>query len=117
MVNRVPLDLNHAMELGDGELNALFKQQMKRLAQDIDDRPGDPSKRKLTLTFELQPIVGTKTGQADNCHLTVKCVSSVPDYRTPQYDLVVTTNGFLFNTEDSSNADQHALPFKGEDKE
>lgn len=109
------LTLENLENLDLGKASIAFNQQIRRIAEDCLDRPGDGNARKVTLEVVAKPVTNDD-GSADRVKLQIQVTSKIPSYRTRVYDLGLRKNGVLVFSEDSpENFDQTTI-FDGEDR-
>jgi hypothetical protein len=104
----VPLEFTSLAEIDDGRIQKLLRMHLQRIAQDCMDRPGDKTKRKVTIEFIIDPIVSPE-GHCDDARVTIECKSKVPTYRTKPYEMRVNTRGFAFNEDFPDQVDQSSI--------
>lgn len=115
MPQRVQLGFRTLAELADGTVDVMLQRHLQRIAQDCLDRPGDPSKRKVSLDFLCQPVIA-QDGECETVKIEVECTAKVPVFRTRPYEMVPTKAGFLFNIDDPDAVDQEVLFPRSADK-
>lgn len=109
------LTLENLENLDLGKASAAFNLQIRRIAEDCLDRPGDGNARKVTLEVVAKPVTNDD-GSADRVKLQIQVTSKIPSYRTRVYDLGLRKNGVLvFSEESPENFDQTTM-FDGEDR-
>jgi len=54
------LTLSAIAEMDGGRIGEAMKQALKRIAQDMDDRPGDDRPRKINLEIATIPVIGER---------------------------------------------------------
>lgn len=109
------LTLESLENLDLGKASLAFNQQIKRIAVDCLDRPGDVNARKVTLEVAAKPVVNDD-GSCERVKLQIQVTSKIPSYRTRVYDLGLRKNGVLVFSEDSPENFDQATFFDGEDK-
>ena len=103
------LTLENLESLDLGKAAIAFNQQIRRVAEDCLDRPGDGNARKVTLEVVVKPETNDD-GSADRVKLQIQVTSKIPSYRTRVYDLGLRKNGVLVFSEDSpENFDQTTM--------
>lgn len=103
--------------LYDGKVAAALAHHLKNICMDRMDRPGDPSKRMVTLKFVAKPIID-QDGNADRAGLEIEVFSKTPVHRTNPIPMKLTKSGFFFNRELPDDLDQQSLfhdPHSSED--
>jgi hypothetical protein len=107
--------LENLENLDLGKASTAFNLQIKRIAADCLDRPGDANARKVTLEVAAKPVVNDD-GSCERVKLQIQVSSKIPSYRTRVYDLALRKNGVLvFSEESPENFDQKTF-FDGEEK-
>lgn len=107
-VVEVPLDFAHLQDIDDGKVDALLRAHLQRAAQDCQSRPGDKSKRKVTLEFTVIPIAD-ETGDAFQAYVQIEVKSKVPVHRTRAFEMRLGRNGFSYNQDFPEDLDQPSL--------
>lgn len=107
-VQIVPLEFASLAELDDGRIQRLLRMHLARIAQDCMDRPGDKTKRKVSIEFIIEPQINQQ-GECDDARVTVECKSKLPVYRSKPYEMRVTKGGLLFNQDFPDSIDQPPL--------
>ena len=106
--------LENLENLDLGKASVAFNRQIRRIAEDCLDRPGDVNPRKVTLEIVAKPVTNDD-GSCERVKLQIQVASKIPSYRTRVYDLGLRKNGVLVFSEDSpENIDQTTF-FDGED--
>lgn len=97
------------MHLVEGGLvGVVFDEHMARIAKDIEDRPGDKTARKLTVTISVEPRIRGK--DCDEGAVQVAMKSSIPDHKTQTISVGLRKNGILtFNPDSEDNVNQGTL--------
>ena len=109
-VTTVRLDFHSLADLHDGRIAMMLANNLARIAQDCMDRPGDKTKRNVTLQFVAEPAMGDDGG-CDHVKLSVTCKAKVPEYKSRHYEMRVSKSGFLFNQDFPEALDAQGLPF------
>lgn len=105
--------LENLENLDLGKASVAFNQQIRRIAADCLDRPGDGNARKVQLEVVAKPVTNDD-GSCERVKLQIQVTSKIPSYRTRVYDLGLRKNGVLVFSEDSpENFDQTTM-FDGE---
>lgn len=106
--------LENLENLDLGKASAAFNMQIRRVAADCLDRPGDANARKVTLEVVAKPVTNDD-GSCERVKLQIQVTSKIPSYRTRVYDLGLRKNGVLVFSEDSpENFDQSTM-FDGDE--
>lgn len=104
----VPLDFEHLATLDDGRIDRLLRMHVARAAQDCMDRPGDKSKRVVSLSIAVEPVV-SDDGQCESTRVEIECKSKVPVFRSRPYEMHCTKAGLRFNQDFPEELDQQPL--------
>lgn len=106
--------LDNLRHLDFGKAAEAFNQQIRRVANDCLDRPGDANPRKVNMEVMVKPAVNDD-GSCDRVKLQIQVTSKVPSLRTRVYDVGLRKNGILAFSEDSpENFDQTTI-FDGDE--
>lgn len=96
-------------DLDSGKIAAAFETELKRVVDDLADRPGDKSCRRLALEVSFTPDA-SESGVCDGAKVEFKVKTSVPHRRSREFSMAVNASGSLiFNTEAPDNARQGTL--------
>lgn len=112
----VALDFNNLAFLDDGRINKLLLYHLQRAAQDLINRPGDKTARKVNLEFTIKPILDVDTGECDGSTIEIEAKSKMPVHRSKPYQMLVNNKGFTFNRDFPDSADQAPLFRDGDDE-
>lgn len=113
-VVEVPLDFSHLKNLDDGRINKLLEHHLGNISRDCINRPGDKTKRKVTLVFYATPDANDD-GDAEAADVQVECFSKIPIYRSRKFKMRLSNKGFTFNQDFPDALDQPSLfPKQGE---
>jgi hypothetical protein len=96
------LCLSNLKDLDGGKADQSLQLHLKRAALDCEDRPNDPTARKVTLDFSLVPVVDER-GFLTDVHVQIHAKSVVPAHRTKVYSMGIRRDGMLIFQEDSPN--------------
>lgn len=107
-VKLVPFNFENLAHLDDGRIDKLLKAHVARATQDCLDRPGDKTKRHVTLKISIEPIIDD-SGQCESTHVEIECLSKVPVFRSRTYEMRATKAGMLFNADFPDELDQQPL--------
>lgn len=111
------LTLSSIAEMDGGRIGEAMRQALKRIAQDMDDRPGDNRPRKIQLEIAAEPTVG-EDGMIDGAKLQMQVKETLPTRKTKVYDMGVRKGGMLvFQPLALDNHMQDPLPFHDDDGE
>lgn len=111
----VPLAFSTLVDLDSGRIDKLLAMHLARIAQDCMNRPGDKTKRKVTLEFEVSPVEDPETRECEHCKVAIECKSKVPTYRSKVFQMRVTKGGLLFNKDFPDSL--HQAPLNGLEEE
>lgn len=105
-----PLTLSSIRNLDMGKIEEALALHLSRAAADCDDRPADPSPRKIVMTIAVSPQASAE-GNLEDVKAQVFVKSSVPDHRTRIYSLGVRRlpgrgATFVFNDNSPENVNQ-----------
>lgn len=112
----VPLDFTNLAHLDEGRINKVLAMHLSRIAGDCINRPGDKTKRKVSLEFTVTPIIEPDTGDCTEAKIEVECKSKVPVHKSKPYAMRVSNRGFSFNADFPDSIDQKPLFNEGEAK-
>lgn len=105
-------------ELYDGRVDAAFSLAMTRLADDVNDRPGDNRPRVLTLKVGIIPNPD-EDGTLDSALLSCEISEKVPARSTKPIDMGIRRRGgkshLVFSPAAPDNHRQPGLPLDPED--
>lgn len=110
-LHQFTLDNLESLDLGKASI--AFNQQIRRVAEDCIDRPGDGNARKVNLEILVKPVTEAD-GTCERVKLQIQVTSKVPSYRTRVYDLGLRKNGMLVFSEDSPDNFDQATLFEGD---
>lgn len=93
----------------DGTLDLAFKQHIKRAISDAEDRPGDKKPRKVSIEFEIIPVV-LQDGACTNVEIEAKIKSAIPPHISRPVDCKIKNGGrAVFNDMSPDNVDQRTI--------
>lgn len=111
------LTLESIATMDGGRIGEAVRQALKRVAQDMDDRPGDDRPRKITLEIATMPILGDD-GFIEGAKLQMQVKETLPTRKTKVYDMGVRKGGMMvFQPMALDNHMQDPLPFESDDSE
>lgn len=104
------LNLASLMEaLDGGRIHEAFMAELRRVATDCEDRPGDDKVRKVSLELQLTPVCD-EHGQLDSLSGKFHVTSSVPKRRSKSYSFGFRQGGRLvFNDLSDDNIHQRTI--------
>ena len=109
-IDYAPLKFATLSLLDDGKLEELLAAQLKMMAQDCIDRPGETAPRKVIVEFVIKPKM-TPEGNCDESEIHIECKGKLPVKRTHSFPMLTTKAGFKFNREFPESRDQKGLGF------
>ena len=116
MLQKVRLGFGALDELDEGRIGIVLRQHLQRIASDLFDRPGEATKRKVTIEFLVTPNLDPDTLQLRSATIEIECKSRAPVHRTRPYEMGVDQNGFVFNRDAPDSIDQHTLGFDSDEE-
>lgn len=110
------LTIETLASMDGGRIGTAMELALKRIAADMDDRPGDDRPRKVTLEVAAVPVVA-EDGLIDGAKLQVQVKETVPTRKSKVYDVGVRKGGMLvFQPMALDNHKQDPLPFETDDE-
>ena len=106
--------------LDRGKLSATLEKAIQRAVQDCIDRPSDDRVRKVTLQFDLTPVVDMDDNIVccDGVKAKYQVRSKVPDWESKELDFGVQRDGSLiFNEDAPENHRQTTMDYGGSKEE
>lgn len=105
----VQLTLASLNVLDHGVVAKAFQKHLDRLVKDMQDRPADKTKRKLTIEFTFAPVMD-EDRELESVRSEVEFKSKVPVMRSREMSFGVKRTGQLYFAPDSpDNPDQRSL--------
>lgn len=92
---RKALSLDSLKHLDYGKIGLAFDQEVKRVVEDINDRPSLNKPRTITLTLEISPLADDG-GNIDAAVVQWHLKHSIPPRKTSPYQMLPTRAGQLF---------------------
>lgn len=106
---RIKFSFETLAELDSGKIDLAIKRELRRIADDLNDRPGDRSARKLTVEVTFRPAT-EESGVCETTDVSFKVVSKVPPRTSRDYNMEVRGNGeMIFNPASDNDAKQTSL--------
>lgn len=109
------LNLDNLKELDGGRLRAAFDAELKKVLEDLQDRPGMKQPRKVTMTLDIKPEVDEQ-GELYNVVVQFHVTHKIPSRRTQQYSMQVRSSSMgpmaCFNELSLDNPNQGTLEFE-----
>lgn len=102
--------------MDNGRIGAALNIALKRIAEDLDDRPGDNRERKVTLEITAKPECAPD-GLIEGAKVQVQVKDAIPTRKSRVYDVGVRKGGMMVYQEMSpDNHLQSPLPFDADDE-
>lgn len=103
------LSLENLKDLDDGRANEAFKQCLRRIVGDCQDRPGVATVRKLDMTFHFKPIMAAD-GELDEIKVVIEMCDRLPKRSTKTYSMAPRRGGLLaFNDLSDDDINQRTI--------
>ena len=103
------LNLENVKHMADGTIAQAFQVHMKRAISDAEDRPGDKKSRKVTLEFEVTPVV-LQDGAVTEVQIEAKVKSTVPPHVSRPVECKIKQGGrAAFNDLSQDNVHQKTI--------
>lgn len=107
MVNLKEFSLASLAEIDGKRLALAFDAELKRIAADIDDRPGVATARELTLKVAVVPVLDVSSGIAEQARVQCQVSAAIPKRKTKVWDMSVRKGGkLLYRPDSEDNAEQ-----------
>lgn len=105
---RTKLSINNLSQL-DERLDLSVSKEMRKIADDLSQRPGDNSPRELSIKVTFTPQQN-ELGNCDAANVEFTINSKLPPRRSATYNVEVKGNGTLeFNGASPDNVNQRTL--------
>lgn len=101
--NQLPLTLQNLEMLDQGKIAVAFNQALRAARMDIQDRPGDPAKRKVVFTVEMEPKLEKETAQLDLIDHRFHVETKLPKRSTVAYPIQPAGEGDGYFRPESPN--------------
>jgi hypothetical protein len=108
----IPLSLSNLRHLYLGKADQMFANQIQRAAEDCFSRPGDQTARKVTLEVSVTPVL-PQDGDCNEAKVQLRCVASLPKFKTKEYTMALRRGGLLFSRDEDDYAQQSILEVPG----
>lgn len=105
----LPLTFANLGRLDDAKIDKCLKHHLQRIAQDCYARPGDTTKRKVTMEFIVEPICDSMTHECTTAKVEIEIKSKVPVHRSQPFPMVCGREGFKFNADFADDLDAQSL--------
>ena len=99
MSNHRQLNLKELLTLDGGKVHLAFMHALQQATRDVIDRPGDKTKRKVTLFVELTPNLSEDNAVLDTVSAQFRVKTDVPVRRSRAYPMLPTDEGALLFSE------------------
>lgn len=109
-IQEMDLTFQSLEDLYEGRIAILLKRRLAMVAQDCMNRPGDKTKRKVTLEFCFEPVPDPddlSVCERVNCEL--ECKAKLPVYRSRPIQMRPHNSGFIFNQDFPDDINQQTL--------
>ena len=102
------------LNIVDPRIEKMFQKHIRQVMEDVNNRPGEAKPRKMTLTFDLTPVIerNRDTGDCyvDTIRVALKAPpAKLPDFTTKGFPMKITANGLFFNKEIPEDLHQPSL--------
>ena len=105
-------NMGNLVELDNGKGNAAILFAIGQAVRDVNDRPGEKAKRKVTVTYEFTPGLDPDTLVLDVVNMQIKIKTGIPDRHTTIYPMLPGKDGtLLFEPASPFNPRQQTLDF------
>lgn len=109
-----PLAADQLAELDDGIFAAVFDTAIKRIGEDMNDRPGLDAGRDLNVKFSFKPVVDDR-GFITSLDVRYVITESVPSRKSRKLGMGLQANGTpTFSARVPDDHRQQALPYDDE---
>ncbi|MCY2968291.1 MAG: hypothetical protein NT069_32455 [Planctomycetota bacterium] len=97
-------------------LEALINEKLREIANDLISRPTEKKARKLTLQFDFIPKAKVDPGDTrevvcEAAYMAMQAKSSLPTYRTRDFEMRCARRGFQFNPDSPDSVNQTTLDY------
>ena len=103
------LSLANLPDIDSGRIELAFNAAVRRVIEDITDRPNEKKDRKIELICLVSPDLDVDTGYIQGSHVQFQVKDSVPKRQTTIYPMKLGGNGLLFEPESPANPNQIPL--------
>jgi|GEM_PF-1738119 len=108
------LTLHSIQHLDGGKVDVAFTHAVAQVVADIKDRPGDKTKRTVTLTLSATPTLADDgSGVLDTIETRFQVKTGIPVRKSRGYPMAPRQDGkaMLFQEEDPNNPHQQTFPY------
>jgi hypothetical protein len=95
-------------KIQSGLIDKVFQAELHRLTEDVIDRPGLKTSRKLMVEISIEPVVG-QNGFLDSVNVSCEVNGRVPKQKTAGYSMLCRKGELSFNDVSRDNAHQRTL--------
>lgn len=102
------LKLERLAEIDDGRIAAAFDDEIGKIVEDLNDRPGDKTARSVTVKLSFVPHA--PGGAVDDVSVDFEITSKIPKKRSKTYSMAVHgTRRLVFNDVSTDDVRQGTL--------
>lgn len=109
------LCLANLPEIDNGRIDLAFNAAVRRVIEDLNDRPGVDKERKIELIVKIAPDCDTEQGLLVGGNIQFEVKDSVPKRQTTIYPMKLGATGLLFEPQSPANPNQPPLSDAVED--
>lgn len=114
---RKELSLDTLKDLDFGKVDAAFRRELRRVMQDIQDRPTEQAKRKVAVVVEVWPSE-VVAGEVEQVKTQFSITSKIPKLQSTDYQMALRSNGRLvFSVDAPENPNQGTFDEVSEDQQ
>ncbi|GMV26949.1 MAG: hypothetical protein AMXMBFR58_29800 [Phycisphaerae bacterium] len=96
-------------ELDSGKINTAINREIRKIVEDLNDRPGDKASRRLSVEVTFKPAT-SEDGLCETCDVSFKVTSKLPPRTTREYNMQVHPKGRVsFNPASLDDTRQRSL--------
>lgn len=103
------LTLANLADIDNGRIQLAFDAAIRRVIQDLADRPSVNKDRKIELIVKIGPDCDAEQGMLIGGNIQFEVKDSVPKRQTTIYPMKLGGNGLLFEPQSPDNPDQTVL--------
>ncbi len=109
-IQEMNLTFESLEDLYDGRIAMVLKRHMAMVARDCMNRPGDKTKRKVTLEFGFTPVPDPDDmSVCERVDCQLECKSKLPVHRSRPIQMRPHETGFIFNQDFPEDISQQSL--------
>jgi hypothetical protein len=106
-------NLQNLAHVSGGRIEAIFKRHIQRALLDCEDRPGDKTKRKVTIDVLISPVV-LQDGAVTDANIECEVSSKIPKHISPTINCALKAGGrAVFNDMCEADVDQRTIDQQG----